>query len=173
MAWQDVMVPILRWLINDVESGSLNVAYGSDRLEEVITVAAHLSLQDVTFDFTYTIDIESQSISPDPTANSDTVFINLVTMKAACLIDTNTLRAKAVLSGLVAKAGPAVLQTEDHLRGFLAILEHGPCKAYDELKIDYMFGSGKICRAVLSPFISNDFNPENLSRSAGTIRERY
>ena len=83
MAWQDTMVTMLRVVIDDMGS---NPTYSDSRLEEVIVVAANLTKQDVDFDSDYTIGVTDLSISPDPTTSPDNAFINLVTLKSACLL---------------------------------------------------------------------------------------
>ena len=83
-------------------------------------------------------------------------------LKAACLIDHGTYRTKTVLSGLTAKLGPAVLETSKHIDGFKDLLTYGACKMYEDAKNDLMFGSENVCRAILSPFTGNKFDPQNL-----------
>ena len=83
MAWQDDMVSMLRVVIDDAGS---NPEYTNARLEEVITVAAHFTKKDVDFDNDYTISIADVSITPDPITGKDYPFVNLVTLRAACLL---------------------------------------------------------------------------------------
>jgi hypothetical protein len=44
-----------------------------------------------------------------------------------------------------------------------ALVDKGPCAAYDALKLDYQFGNTNTIRAVLSPFVGNNFDPSSLS----------
>ena len=61
----------------------------------------------------------------------------------------------------MAKKVVASLQTGGYGAQLLNLLSLGPCKAYEELKKQYNFGyKGKqVIRAIMGPFVSNDFNP--------------
>lgn len=160
MAWQDEAIPMLRVLINDLAE---TPTYSDGRLKQALIVAAHLFPQDVSYSNSYTVSISSCSITPDPTAASDTTYINFIVMKAACVMDVSTFRTEALRAGVKARCGPAVLETVDRLPGFKDLLTMGPCAAYEAMKDDYNFGSGNICKAILSPFIGNNFTPQSLS----------
>lgn len=163
MSFFDEAIPMVRVLIGDVGS---TLTYSDDRLEELLCVSAKIILtESLDFDYDYTVVISTHSISPDPTVNGDNAFFNFVCLKAACFADLSTYRTKSAISGLIAKMGPAWLDTKDHLKGFLDILntEGGPCKAFEQLKKEFMFGNANICRVILSPFVSNDFDPQSLS----------
>jgi len=173
MAWQDTMIPMLRTLVNDVDS---TPTYSDGRMEQIIVTAAQFVTLEVTFDNTYTIDIPAVSISPDPVGVSDDPFINLVTLKAACITDLSTFRTKALQSGIKAKCGPATLETLKHLDGFKQLLEIGPCAAYETCKQNWVLGNGQLVRAIMSPFVSNSFDPRSLHPGAaysGLQRGRY
>lgn len=158
MTWQDIAIPIVRILVNDYNDASYD--YNDDRLTQTLVVAAYLIDQEIDFSTSYTINVPLETISPDP--SSDTAFINFMSLKAACIIDQSTFRTKATIAGLKAKLGPAVLETVEHLKGFKELLTTGPCAAYEALKDDYIFGNAQVVEAILSPFISNNFDPENL-----------
>ena len=163
MAFFDESIPIVRALIGDVGP---TLSYSDARLEEVLCVAAKLLLSDnISFDYTYTVTVSTHSISPDPVDNGDNAFLNFVCLKASCIMDVSQARTKAAIAGINAKLGPASLDTKGHLEGFLNILntDGGPCKAFERLKFEHMFGNSAICKVILSPFVSNDFNPQNLS----------
>lgn len=164
MAWQDEMVVMLRVMINDLGDSP---TYSDSRLEQMLSLSAKYVQEEIYFAVTYTIDVSDASISPDPTitANLDTSFTNFVVLKAACLADWGTFRQKALLSGLKARCGPAILETMEHMVGFRELISQGPCAAYDALKQDYQFGNVENIRAVLSPFRGNNFDPSSLSGS--------
>ena len=160
MAWQNELVPLLRNIINDVDED--NYTYTDARLEELLVVSAQLVIVDiVNLPTTYTVDVTQYSISPDPTSTRDDAFINFVVLKAACLTDQGLYRSKALAAGIRARCGPASIDTMKHIDGFRDLITFGPCKAYETLKKDYMFGNPNIA-AVLSPFVSNDFDPSAL-----------
>lgn len=163
MAWHIQMVPVLRVLINDYGDENTTQIYSDTRLEEILVVAAMYTQQENDFATTYTIVFSPASITPDPVDSGDTAFVNLTVMKAACLSDQGTFRTKAVAAGISARCGPVSLNTISHLDGFKELLTIGPCAAYAAMKKDLMFDSGAMCRAILSPFTSNNFDPESLS----------
>jgi hypothetical protein len=155
MAWQDTAVPILRTLLNDAGCGEKT--YSESRLEELCIASAHFNVQELPFSTDYTISIPDATITPDP--ESDVEFINFMVLRAACIADQGTFRERALLAGLEARCGPAILKTMQHVGGFQTLLTEGPCKAFEELKQDYIFGNTDIIRAVLSPFVGNEFQP--------------
>lgn len=163
MSWQQEMVTMLRVLISDMDSE----CYTDARLEQLLVLSGKYVQQEISFDTTYTISVAEISISPDPTSIPDEEFMNFTVLKAACLTDWNTFRQKALLAGLKARCGPAILETVGHLDGFKDLIDKGPCAAYEELKKDYQFGNTDTIRAVLSPFIGNNFDPSTLSPYRG------
>ena len=114
MSWSVEIPVIVRTLINDL---SENPTYSDDRLLQVITVAAKYVQFDVNLDHLYTIDVVTPNITPDPTTDNDSIFISLVSLKAACIIDQSTLRTKAAMEGIRATLGPAQLSVGGSLAG--------------------------------------------------------
>ena len=55
MSWQNEMVRIVRFLINDIDASS----YTDERLEETILVAAQSVYASIDFPNTYTIDVDT------------------------------------------------------------------------------------------------------------------
>ena len=101
-------------------------------------------------------------ITPDPTIDNDSIFISLVGLKAACIIDQSALRTKAAIEGIRAALGPAQLAVAGSLTGFNLILDKGPCAAYDELVSHWDVKEATSIRAILSPFVGNKFDPRSL-----------
>ena len=166
MAWQYNLTTMLRLVIYDSPDDTTGRTYTDARLEELLVVAANLVVQELTFDNTYTIDIAATSISPDPITQKDTVFQNMVVLKAACLADQSTLRTKAQQAGISAKVGPASISTSNSLNGYALLLEQGPCATYGRLKWEYEMGDAQgrqAIRAVLSPFIGPNYDPRGSS----------
>lgn len=152
------IILMIRALINDLDS----VSFTDDRLELLAAVAGQYVNQDL--ETNYTIDILGQDIMPDPVDEHDNIFINLLAVKAACLIDHGNLRMRAALAGLEAKAGFASLKVGgDSFGAYKDIINLGPCGMYVAMLDDYKMGSGSICHFILSPFISNSFDPVNLT----------
>jgi hypothetical protein len=105
--WQNEMVRIVRFLVNDLDS----ISYTDDRLEETILVSAQLMLINVDFGVNYTIDVDQFILSPDPTEGTkDNDFIAIVVTKAACIIlgsEAKTLAAQ----GFRVKDGTSSIDT--------------------------------------------------------------
>jgi hypothetical protein len=168
MSWQIEIPIIVRTLINDL---SESPTYSDERMLQAIVVAAKYVQFDVNLNNTYTIDIANPNIIPDPTSNNDDIFISLVSLKSACIFDQSTLRTKAALEGIKAALGPANISVAGSLAGIRLIIENGPCAAYDELTSHWDVKEATAIRAVLSPFVGNNFDPRYLQTY--TERSRY
>jgi hypothetical protein len=159
MSW-DIEIPIIvRTLINDLSD---QPSYSDERLKQIIAVAAKYVQFDVVLDYSYNVDVVEGNISPDPTDHNDEIFISLVSLKAACIVDQSALRTKAALEGIRASLGSATLTVKGSLEGFIKILEKGPCASYDELTSHWDVSQATAVRAVLGPFVGNKFDPRSL-----------
>jgi len=163
MSWQAEIPIIVRTLINDLDQNNQN--YSDERLLQVIAVAAKYVQFDISLESNYIIDVVNLNISPDPTANDDSLFISLTGLRAACIIDQSALRTKAALEGIRASLGPAQLSVAGSLAGFDLILEKGPCAAYKEFIAYWDVKEATAVRAILSPFAGNKFDPTYLQSS--------
>jgi hypothetical protein len=159
MSWKTDVPSLVRVLINDLNDPPV---YSDDRLIQTITVAARYVQFDVVLDHSYEVDTVNQNISPDPTNNNDQIFLCLLGLKTACIIDQSTFRSKAALEGVRAALGPALLSVNNHLSGFKEILEHGPCKLYADLTEHWDVQNATAIAAILSPFVGNKFDPRAL-----------
>ena len=147
MAWQDDMVSMLRVVIDDAGS---NPEYTDARLEEVIVVAAQFTKKDVDFDNDYTISISDVSITPDPATNSDHPFINLVTLRAACLLanseyKTEGARAISVRDGSSSIDQRGVADSRKNWRDMI-------CQDYASAEREYRMGNSQAGKAILGPY---------------------
>ncbi len=170
MPWQDEAIPTLRILINDIDTSS--PTYSNSRLEQTLVVAARLIQQDIDFSSAYTTSIENVTISPDPVDEEDDAFLNMMVLKAACIVDQSTFRTKAAMEGVRANMGPTSLQVSGNLSGFRFLLENGPCLTYTEMKEALLWGNTDIVKAVLSPFSGNKFDSRFLQQSLPPPSER-
>ena len=59
------------------------------------------------------------------------------------------------------------------LAGFLAMLDKGPCAAYDELTSHWDVKEATAIRAVLSPFVGNKFDPRSIRTNLSRDRNFY
>lgn len=158
MSWQNEMVVILRHLIDDVCA----TVYTDPRLEETIIVAAQLVNLEVDFDKVYTIDIDSLILTPDPTsAVRDNAFINLVVLKAACIILAGEAKANA-LQAIKIKDGPTEIDTGQRHKALETRVTH-VCEDFTRAKLQYVTGDGRTGQAVMTPF-TWDRNDSDVSR---------
>jgi hypothetical protein len=170
MSWNIELPIIVRTLINDLSD---NPTYSDERLLQILVVAAKYVQFDVVLDYSYVLNITSPDIIPDPTINNDSIFISLVCLKAACMVDQSSVRTKAALEGIRASLGPASLSVGGSLQGLQMILDHGPCAAYDELTSHWDVKEATAVRAVLSPFVGNKFDPSSLTYPGDSRRDIY
>jgi len=170
MSWKKEIPIIVRTLINDL---SEIPTYSDERLLQIISVAAKYVQFDVVLDNPYTIDVVRPNISPDPTVNDDSIFISLVSLKSACIVDQSVLRTKAALEGIRAALGPAQLSVGGSLAGLKMIIEEGPCAAYEELTSHWDVREATAIRAILSPFVGNRFDPTSLTYPGDPRRNMF
>lgn len=154
MAWQTELVRMVRGLINDLDSP---YTYSDDRIQEVILISSQLILLDLDFANTYTVDLDQVILSPDPTTpTKDNAFINLVSLKSACMVDQwklrgDSRRAIKVVDGKSSIDLTGILTAQRMLFGV------GACKAFDEAKTEYLLGESNPGQAILGPFSSPTF----------------
>ena len=157
MSWQNEMVRILRFLINDIDASS----YSDDRLEETILVAAQLQYASIDFPNTYTIDVDGLVLSPDPTSvTKDDWFINIVCVKTACIILGSEAKTLAAQSYII-KDGPSTI---DVSRAYTAAQQmyKDMCDKLAFMIMDYKVGNSVAGHAVLTPYTQerlSDGNP--------------
>jgi hypothetical protein len=156
MAWQQEILTLVRVLVNDLSS---DPQYTDDQILQSVVVSATYVQYDISLDTKYAIDISNISISPDPTVSKDDIFVSLIGLRTACLLDQSTFRTKAALEGIRAALGPTSLAVQNHLSGFRQILEHGPCKTYADLVEHWDVQNATAIAAILSPFVGNKFDP--------------
>ena len=165
--WQNTSLIMLRTMLND--AGCDSVRYTPQRLNDLLITSAYLLPLDINFKNTYVVDVELRTITPDPIQQTDgDEFINLLVLKAACLTDEGNFRTAALAQGVTARIGPASLQTSSYGQYLGLLLNEGPCKVYAKLVEEYnmSYDGSKIIRAVMSPFVANDYDPSSMLGSA-------
>jgi hypothetical protein len=165
MYWEIEIPIIVRSLINDLGA---TPTYTDERILQLSVVAANYVTKEVNLSRDYSIDIVNIDITPDPSDNTtrDTDFISFIALKAACLLDQSTFRTKATMEGIRTALGSANLSVSGNLSGYKTILDQGPCKLYEQLTLDHNIGNATAVRAVLSPFVGNNFDPRYLLRGS-------
>jgi len=163
-SWKLIGVAMLRAMLNDI--GATN--YTTERLESILVTAAYFLPIEIHFYTAYTVDVIEETLTPEPLEQRDgDDFIALAVLKAACIIDESSFRTAALLQGVTARCGPAILNTGSHGQYLKELLVEGPCKAYETMKYEYNFGysGAKVLRAIMSPFVSNEFSTFNQDRT--------
>ncbi len=164
MSWNIEIPTIVRTLINDVDG--TNQTYSDERISQTVVVAAKYVQFDIELPNKYNIDISNITITPDPTALNDDTFIVLVAMKTACIFDESSLRTKSAMEGIRASLGPASLSVGGSVAGLKMLLDSGPCATYAAHTYAWNIQEATAIRAILSPFVGNNFDP---SYSLNTI----
>jgi hypothetical protein len=170
MSWNVELPIIVRTLISDLSDSP---TYSDERLLQIIVVAAKYVQFDVVLDNTYSVNVVNPDIIPDPTTLDDSIFISLVSLKTACLVDQSVLRTKAALEGIRAALGPAQLSVGGSLEGLRMIIKEGPCAAYEELTSHWDVKEATAIRAILSPFVGNRFDPTSLTYPGDPRRNMF
>lgn len=151
--WDIELVLMLRHLINDLGT---TPKYLDCRLEELILIAGHYVSQEIS-NFSYTIDIDELTISPDPTQSTrDVAFIDLILLKAVCILDSGEARTRALIGGIKIKDGLSEIDTKGAGKSQLFELAVNSCQFYEDTKWNYQLSSFKDVKSVLSPFTGED-----------------
>lgn len=146
MSW-DVDLPLmLRYLINDIDGST----YSDARLKTLIVIGASYVVQEVSFSTTYTVNIDLETISPDPTSPEDKDFNTLVVLKSACLLDKANYRTALRLGGASVKVGPSSV-TQNNTAAFKDLIGLGPCALYDKAKFEFEVGDLRTMRFIIGP----------------------
>lgn len=160
MTWQNEMVRIVRYLINDIDG----TTYSDSRLEETLLVAAQLQYASIDFPNTYTIDVDSLILTPDPTSTTkDDWFINIVCVKAACIIVDSEAKTLAAQSYLI-KDGPSTIDTRAAYQATKQLAK-GLCDKLAYMIMDYKAGSSPAGHAVLTPYTQERLSGGNPIRN--------
>ena len=134
--------------------------FTDERLKELIATAARLVIQEVDFDTVYEVSILKRSIDPDPLGVPDESFVNLVALKAACILDTGTLRTEALKSGVKITQEKTTIETVNRIAGFKEVMAMGWCKAYQLAKEEYETDDSVIAgHAIMTPIRTVDGFP--------------
>lgn len=144
MAWDDEMVPIVRGLIMDYpddETGDV-AKYSDDRLAELILIAAQRVRGMAAFPKDYAVSITNGTMRPDPTAlPRDENFINLVTLKVACMIVTAEVR-EFTAQGISVRDGSSAVNLQRSPVS-LRIMQETYCKEFEDALFKFTFSGGE------------------------------
>lgn len=154
MSWKTEIIEQVRIIINDIDSPQ---TYTDSRIERVVIIAAFQSLKEIDFSTTYSINIATQTISPDPTssASRDADFINLVSLKTACLMLTGELR-KYSLGSVSITDGPSTINMGQVFTN-LQKTYNEILRQYEKYKVTYQ--SSNVGQAVSTPTTVQNIYP--------------
>lgn len=148
MAWQSVMTTILRAMIGDMGA---TPQYSDASLQSLIAVAGVMTTRELDFTVIYTIDVNSVSISPDPTVGKfDHDFVGLVCLKAALFIADGEHRNSAKIA-ISHRDGPSHIDAKGVAENLKAIAKSRK-EAYEDAKVHYEVGDGTLGKAILGPY---------------------
>jgi hypothetical protein len=151
--WQAEMITLLRVLVDDLSSP---YTYTDGRMTQVLAVAAQLVTAELSFPYDFQVNIQALTITPNPTDRAgtrDDNFINLVCIKAACLIERGESR-KSVGQSIAIRDGSSSIDLRGSMDGRLKLLEKGWCAVYEDTKLEYQASrNGAIAgAAIMTPF---------------------
>lgn len=156
MSWQGEITTVVRHIIDDVDPD--NYSYTDSRLEKAILVAAQIVASEVDFETTYVIDVEQCYLNPDPTdpttglatADKDDGFINLIALKAACLILGSEFKTQG-LNAISVTDGPSSINMTAIAQNMKFLYEK-VCADYEKYKFNHAAGTNAVGKAILSPY---------------------
>lgn len=160
MHWQEHTNIMVRHLINDMDFN--NYKYSDDRINSTVAVAAQLVILELDFNEEYSVDVISQTVTPDPI--SDNAFTNLVVIKASMIIVGGEVKTEAS-NAISIKDGPSAIDLRGVSSTLLAMYKDLSDK-YDSLAQSYGY-SGSTGKAILGPYspgsdyvtrTNNDYN---------------
>lgn len=154
--WQTDWVTMLRYTIGDT---SATPTYSDATLVTMLAIAASYVINEVYMVTTYTVDVDNETISPDPSADND--FTTLVVLKAACLLDQGKLISVARSSGVSIKIDRSSVETDSgKLQAYKDIIDMSACKLYEDAVVAYAFGNVLAYRAIMSPAVGPNIPSE-------------
>ena len=146
MPWKIDLVLMLRSLIGDLD----NAKFTDERLKQILVFGAYNVINDADFSTTYTVDVASVSISPDPISGDDTDFSTLTVYKSACILLGSEVKTEAS-NAISIKDGPSSID----LRGVtqnLNLMYQDFCSKYDDMLKTYQYNNTLVGQAVLGPY---------------------
>ena len=144
--WKNIVIEYMRVLIGDLDCLS---TYEDTRLERVAVISAFQVLNEINTDTTYTVNILTGSLSPDPSTldTPDNTFINLIALKSSYLIISGELRA-AAMSNVSVVDGPSTISMAGRSQS-LQKLASDLQSRYELAK--FLYQSGQAGQAITTP----------------------
>lgn len=151
MAWDTEIVTMIRYMINDY--GATPV-YSDDTLITTILIATQWVQQENTFINTYTVNLDNQTMKPDPSSSSantrDESFMWLVTLKSACMIAQSELKLTGGQAIAIVDEGSSI-DLRGTLQGKQAVAKRF-CDDYESARWKYNLGNRPAGQGIFGPF---------------------
>lgn len=148
MYWYNSALPILRSLINDFDATD----YVDARLLTILVHSAYLVQQELDLKYTYTINIEQETITPDP--YTDTDFINLILFRSHYMIACGEYR-KSADQAIRITDGPSMIDLSSQANSKKAVMQAAKDK-YDSAILQYQMGVNNAGTSILSPYTQDN-----------------
>lgn len=153
MSWQNVVTPLVRYAINDVDAPQ---RYVDTRIQQAWLIGANYVSQEFTLPNNYIVDIVNTGIIPDPTMAgsqpgqyADPWMINLSALRAAIFMIGNDLRL-AANSAWAVKDVHMSIDMKENYKAQKMLLDEAK-ESYDNIRMQYMVGVQPQLAAVLTP----------------------
>lgn len=163
--WSPCLILNWRAIVGDFEDPPV---YSDARVQDILAAAAYQVSSEVTCVNKPSINICTAEFSSNPFLFPS--YINLVMLRAACLLNTGELRVRTLQEGIRAVAGPTSLEVKSGGSTYQILFTHGPCAAYKDLLDNLCFRSpietAANCTQIVSTFVS-DFYKEPCYSSYG------
>lgn len=159
MSWQETTTVMVRMLIDDLDPTVYK--YSNERIETTVLVSSQFVNSAADFPESYVADLAQFTLTPDPTLSTpqDNDYINLVCLKAACLILSNEAKASAHKSVMV-KDGPSTIDLRN-TSGTLMGLAKDSCEKFNQMLMDYKAGKSIAGQSILGPNSPASWNYTN------------
>jgi len=147
--WAAESVSILRLVIGDFEPP---YEYADDRLMKLLLASAQLMQSELKFSQSYTIDVNTLLLTPDPVVidTRDDGFINLMVLKAACLLAGSGI-IKGANQSIDIQSNKDRINLTKKLDGVIATIKNF-CDAYTTAKWQYQNSAGTPGQAIIGPY---------------------
>ena len=151
MAWETECLEILRVLINDLDTVP---KYTDARLQRVLLVAAFQVNNKLDFTQDYVVNVQTSTLTPDPTNSSyrEEAFVNLMCIKAACIIERGTALTSADQAISAREFSSSINLTGISAARQKLLVQGGWCPQYEEESLVHQIGAGVPGAAILTPF---------------------
>lgn len=150
MSWDTMMPLLFRQVIGDTDPTSPK--YTDESLGNTLLAAAQFVQVRTPFVQKYSVDPENFSLTPDPTedATRDDPFINIVILKAACMLLTAEVRTYGQ-QAIAIRDGTSAIDLKRDLKS-LQLLANGYCQELEKAVNDYLHNQYIPGEAIVGPY---------------------